>query len=108
MSDPLFGVHAAALTLGRQRMDVLASNLANADTPHYQAKDIDFERALGAGARGAARARCIVAAGGDITGNDETFIIQIEQIGGERPAAGMTLAPFTVHDDSHTIHGCIP
>ncbi|ROH87854.1 flagellar basal body rod protein FlgB [Stagnimonas aquatica] len=48
MSDPLFGVHAAALTLGRQRMDVLASNLANADTPHYQAKDIDFERALAA------------------------------------------------------------
>ncbi|TAJ51459.1 MAG: flagellar basal body rod protein FlgB [Nevskiaceae bacterium] len=48
MSDPLFGVHAAALSLGRQRMDVLASNLANADTPHFQAKDIDFERALAA------------------------------------------------------------
>ena len=48
MSDPLFGVHAAALSLGRQRMDVLASNLANADTPHYLARDIDFERALAA------------------------------------------------------------
>jgi flagellar basal-body rod protein FlgB len=48
MSDPLFGVHAAALSLGRQRMELLASNLANADTPHYLAKDIDFERALAA------------------------------------------------------------
>lgn len=48
MSDPLFGVHAAALSLGRQRMDLLASNLANADTPHYLAKDIDFDRALAA------------------------------------------------------------
>lgn len=48
MSDPLFGVHAAALSLGRQRMDVLASNLANADTPHFLARDIDFERALAA------------------------------------------------------------
>ncbi|MDP3858036.1 MAG: flagellar basal body rod protein FlgB [Stagnimonas sp.] len=48
MSDPLFGVHATALSLGRQRMDVLASNLANADTPRYLAKDIDFERALAA------------------------------------------------------------
>lgn len=48
MSDPLFGVHAAALSLGRQRMDLLASNLANADTPHYLAKDIDFDHALAA------------------------------------------------------------
>jgi len=48
MSDSLFGVHAAALSLGRQRMDVLASNLANADTPRYLAKDIDFDRALAA------------------------------------------------------------
>ena len=30
MSDPLFGIHAKALSLGRARMDTLAANIANA------------------------------------------------------------------------------
>lgn len=46
--DPLFGIHAQALSVQRQRMEVLASNLANADTPHYQARDIDFAKVLAA------------------------------------------------------------
>lgn len=46
MSDPLFGIHAKALSLGRARMDVLAANIANADTPHYLARDVDFAKAL--------------------------------------------------------------
>lgn len=44
--DPMFGIHAASLQLQRSRMDVLASNIANADTPGYQARDIDFKRVL--------------------------------------------------------------
>jgi len=52
MSDALFGIHAQALSLGRARLDVLAANIANADTPHYQAKDIDFASALKAAAGG--------------------------------------------------------
>lgn len=44
--DPIFGIHAQALRLQRQRMDVLANNLANADTPHFQARDLDFANAL--------------------------------------------------------------
>ncbi len=46
MSDALFGIHAKALSLGRARMDVLAGNIANADTPQFLAKDINFEQAL--------------------------------------------------------------
>jgi flagellar basal-body rod protein FlgB len=46
MSDPLLGLHAQALSLGRQRLDVLAANIANADTPHYLAKDVDFASVL--------------------------------------------------------------
>jgi len=46
MSDALFGIHAKALSLGRQRMDVLAANIANSDTPHFLAKDVNFEQAL--------------------------------------------------------------
>ena len=34
--------HAAALQLRQQRMEVLASNIANAATPNYKARDIDF------------------------------------------------------------------
>lgn len=45
-NDSLFGVHGAALTVRSQRMGVLASNIANASTPGYKAKDIDFQAAL--------------------------------------------------------------
>lgn len=44
--NSMFGVHAAALALRSQRMTLLASNIANASTPGYKARDIDFNRAL--------------------------------------------------------------
>jgi flagellar basal-body rod protein FlgB len=46
MSDGLFGIHAAALELRSQRMGLITSNIANAGTPGYKAKDIDFAAAL--------------------------------------------------------------
>jgi flagellar basal-body rod protein FlgB len=46
--DTYLGVHAAALKLRSQRTEVLAANLANADTPGYRARDIDFRSALAA------------------------------------------------------------
>lgn len=47
-SNSLFGVHGAALEVRAQRMNLLASNIANASTPNFKAKDIDFSRALAA------------------------------------------------------------
>lgn len=44
--DSLFGVHGAALEVRSQRMGVLASNIANASTPGFKARDIDFQAAL--------------------------------------------------------------
>lgn len=44
--DSLFGVHANALKLREHRMAILASNIANAGTPNYKARDIDFRAAL--------------------------------------------------------------
>jgi len=44
--DKVFGVNEAALKLRAQRTDILASNLANADTPNYKARDIDFQVAM--------------------------------------------------------------
>ncbi|MEM8724225.1 MAG: flagellar basal body rod protein FlgB [Pseudomonadota bacterium] len=46
MNEQIFGIHAAALELRSQRMGVLASNIANAATPGYKARDIDFSAAL--------------------------------------------------------------
>jgi flagellar basal-body rod protein FlgB len=44
--DSIFGVHATALKLREQRLSMLASNIANAATPGYKARDIDFSAAL--------------------------------------------------------------
>ena len=46
MIDNALGVHAQALGLRSTRMEVLARNIANADTPHFKAKDIDFRSVL--------------------------------------------------------------
>ena len=46
LEDSLFGVHGKALALRSQRLSLLASNIANASTPGYKARDIDFEAAL--------------------------------------------------------------
>ncbi|WP_338427237.1 flagellar basal body rod protein FlgB [Sphingopyxis kveilinensis] len=45
-SEKLFGLHATALQLRSQRMMMLASNIANAATPNYKARDLDFAKAL--------------------------------------------------------------
>lgn len=40
------GVLPAALQLQSRRTEVIASNLANADTPNFKARDIDFRAVL--------------------------------------------------------------
>jgi len=44
--DRIFSNHDEALVLRARRANVLASNLANADTPNYKARDLDFGTAL--------------------------------------------------------------
>jgi len=44
--DPLFGIHGDALRFRAQRTALLASNIANADTPGYKAQDLSFHSAL--------------------------------------------------------------
>lgn len=46
--DPILGIHQAALGFRAQRMEVLATNLANADTPRFKARDMEFSSVLGA------------------------------------------------------------
>lgn len=51
MSSPdssFLGIHGTALALREQRLQVLAANIANADTPGFRAQDLDFTKALNA------------------------------------------------------------
>lgn len=40
--DRFLGIHATALRLRSERMGILASNIANAATPGFKARDLDF------------------------------------------------------------------
>ena len=45
-TNDVVGFHQTALALRAQRQQILASNIANADTPNYKARDINFAQAL--------------------------------------------------------------
>ena len=44
--DKALGIHPQALALREKRSEVLASNLANADTPGFKARDLNFQAIL--------------------------------------------------------------
>lgn len=44
--NQVFAPHERVLTAASQRLELLAENVANADTPNYKARDIDFRAAL--------------------------------------------------------------
>ncbi|PSF05756.1 flagellar basal body rod protein FlgB [Marinobacter fuscus] len=44
--DSALGIHEQALQTRVKRAEVLANNLANADTPGYKARDLDFRAML--------------------------------------------------------------
>ena len=46
--DKALGIHEQALGFRAQRAEVLANNIANADTPNYKARDLDFASVLAA------------------------------------------------------------
>jgi flagellar basal-body rod protein FlgB len=59
--------HSQALALRAERQRVIASNIANADTPGYKARDFDFAAALraatGLGATGSGIAQDVMGSG---------------------------------------------
>ena len=52
--DDMLNFHTQALRVRDQRQQVLASNIANADTPNYKARDLDFNATLQGALKGAA------------------------------------------------------
>lgn len=51
--DSYLGNHASALTLRNQRLELISQNIANATTPNYRARDIDFAKAMSDAIQGA-------------------------------------------------------
>lgn len=45
--EKAFSIHDDAMMLRARRSSILASNIANSDTPNYKARDIDFKSVLG-------------------------------------------------------------
>ena len=75
--DQYIGVHAAALDVRARRGELIANNLANADTPGYQARDIDFRQAM-------------ARAGGDATAGVSLRTTQAGHIGASASADAAT------------------
>lgn len=44
--DRALGLHEKALSFRADRAEVIANNIANADTPNYKARDLDFASVL--------------------------------------------------------------
>jgi flagellar basal-body rod protein FlgB len=42
--DTALSTHAQSLTARSQRVEVIAQNIANADTPNFKARDVDFKK----------------------------------------------------------------
>lgn len=62
MASNLFGIHGAALELRSARLGLITGNIANAGTPGYKARDIDFAAALKARMGGSAPDQAITQA----------------------------------------------
>ena len=73
------GVEPDALKVYSQRAEVLAANLANADTPGYQARDIDFRAALAAAGSEGGTLQPVTTSPQDVTADSATGGVSTEQ-----------------------------
>lgn len=44
--DKLMGFHQKAMQVRTERMEIIAGNLANANTPGYKARDLNFQKVM--------------------------------------------------------------
>jgi len=78
--------HSQALMLRAERQRLIASNIANADTPGYQARDFDFAAALR-----------------EATGNGSGIAADVMQPGGRLSPALRYVVPTQTNLDSNTV-----
>jgi len=90
LGQSIFGVHEQALNLRAHRTEVLATNLANADTPGFKARDFDFSATLSG------------AAAGQSQGLQATHARHIQTSSAQRPALAYR-NPFQPARDGNTV-----
>lgn len=83
-----------ALQLRSQRQEVLAANIANADTPNFKARDIDFAKALQAATSGSQRQR------DEALGKPETLFRHPEQASGDGNSVDMDVERANFADNA--------
>lgn len=70
--DNVLGLHENAVKLRSKRTEIIAGNIANADTPGYKARDFDFKQALAEAQAGAqSPARMNVTQSGHMRGDND-------------------------------------
>lgn len=101
--DQAFRFHQNALSLRAERQQVLASNIANADTPNYKARDFDFRAALqaamGQGAIGQAVATAMAQGGVPAAASHPRHLAVTAATAGSTPS-GQALLYRTPRQDS--------
>ena len=44
--DNALGIHERAIAVRNRRVELISQNIANADTPNYKARDLDFKKLI--------------------------------------------------------------
>lgn len=104
--DSILGVHEKALHLRAMRSEILASNIANADTPGYQARDIDFTSALSEAMGENSASRININAGA--SGSPNTLGLRVASAGTSINQAGMSISGNSPGDISASLKYRIP
>lgn len=92
--DNALNFQQQALGLRAYRQQILASNIANADTPNYKARDFDFQTALQSAVAGRSSDSLSVA---------RTHAMHFEGVGGESTARLMYRTPMQNAVDGNTV-----
>jgi flagellar basal-body rod protein FlgB len=83
------GVEPDALKVYSQRAEVLAANLANADTPGYLARDVDFRAALAAAGPSGGTLQPMTTSARDVTAGGSS-----SDASPDSPAGGLSTEQF--------------
>lgn len=90
--DRYLGVHGQALPMQQERMSLLASNIANAATPGYKARDLDFQHLLSSGP-GAPNAPADISAGARLKATSAAHFSTAAHAQNERVAYRVPVEP---------------
>ncbi|MBB3104996.1 flagellar basal body rod protein FlgB [Azomonas macrocytogenes] len=93
------GIHEQALEFRSRRAEVLGNNIANASTPHYKARDLDFSAVLAEQAQKASNGKEYF----DLATTDNRHIVAESVVSGVEDAALRYRIPTQPSLDQNTV-----